>query len=121
MHLLYVSGQKHDYIGYCKFGPEKLLTQKEPVRLEQVCLVTALFNPQNGSHALNQMALSSDNWFKEDLWLNPQNMADAREMPNDSSLSKSYKASLEKVRVQKSGICLVKAMPGNLPPKPNLN
>ena len=113
-HLMYVSGQKHDYMGYCKFGPEKLLTQEVPVKLEKVCLITVLFHPQQG-HALNQHAIVSSNWFKEDLWLNPQNMGDAREVPDDSPIKKTYLKSLEKARIQNSGITLVKAMPHNVP------
>ena len=113
-HLLYVSGQKHDYMGYCKFGPKKFLAQEEPVRLEKVCLVTVLFHPQQG-HALNQHALISSNWFTDDLWLNPKCMGDAREVPNDSPIKKTYLTSLEKARIQNAGITLVKSMPQNLP------
>ena len=114
MHLLYVSGQQHDYMGYCKFGPEKLLSQKEPVLLGQACIVTVLFHPQQG-HALNQRAIISGNWFKENIWLNPQGMADAREIPDDSPLRKTYAESWGKAKAQNSGISLVKAMPRNLP------
>ena len=120
MHLLYVSGQKHDYMGYCNFGPEKLLSQKEPVKLEQVCIVTVLFHPNQG-HAINQRAIISGNWFKEDLWLNPVSMGDAREIPDDSPLRKTYTESWEKAKAQNSGISLARTMPQNLPPAPILN
>jgi len=120
MHLLYLSGQKHDYVGYCKYGPQSFLEQDKPVKLEFVCVATVMMHPQHG-YAINQRAISHGNWFKENIFINPKNIVDAREMPADSPIARTYDTALEKAREHNSGITLVKKMPVDMPPQHNLN
>lgn len=120
-HLLYFTGQKHSYIGYCEYGAKHFLEQTKPVKIKQVSQVTVLFNPKMGGETIFQLPISADNRFKEDMWINPQNITDVREMADFSKLVKGYETGWANIRAQNSGISLVKKMPGNLPPRPDFN
>ena len=131
MHLVYISTLKQDFIGESEIAAEQLMgvvvgklyrehEEQDYIKLENVSIAMNMMD-QQGRHALNQRPFISSDWFTANLMINPKYIIDIRSIGKDSPLRKSYKQAWKKASAENSGITLVKAMPQNLPPTPNIN
>jgi len=124
MHLVYITTLKQDFIGESEIAAAPLMEQAVsgnlPIKLEKASIAMNMID-QQGRHALNQRPFISSDWFTANLMINPKYIIDIRSIGKDSPLRKIYKQAWKKASAENSGITLVKAMPQNLPPTPNMN
>ena len=129
MHLVYITTLKQDFIGESEIAAEPLMRRVceadapvlgDAIKLEKASIAMNMID-QQGRHALNQRPFISSDWFTANLMINPKYIVDIRSIGKDSPLRKIYKQAWKKASAENSGITLVKAMPQNLPPTPNMN
>ena len=123
MHLVHISCVGREYIGESDLAPEPLMEEVvtgETVTLNNATEVRHVMNNQ-GQEMVKQMPLIQNHLLNPNVAINPRYILDIRGIPKKSPLRKQYEKEYQKARTGNAGITVVKNMPTDLPPQPNLN